>query len=77
MPVTVALLRAGLINVVEQDVQLASFILRDLRTSVVEFTVEFLRECLLGEKPCASRSQFSHCIEALGRAAQAGKASET
>lgn len=74
VPVTVALVRAGLISMVEQDVQLAHFVLRDLRPATINFTAAFVRECLLGEQPCATRAQLANSLEALARSAQAGKA---
>lgn len=77
VPVTVALVRAGLINIVEQDSQLAVSILRDFRVSTINFTASFVRECLLQDPPSVSRTQLGHSIEALGRAAQVGKATET
>jgi len=76
VPVTVALVRAGLISMVEQDVQLAHFVLRDLRPAAINFTASFVRECLLGEQPCATRAQLSNSLEALARAAQVGKVSD-
>lgn len=76
VPVTVALVRAGLISMVEQDVQLAHFVLRDLRPAAINFTASFVRECLLSEQPCATRAQLSNSLEALARAAQVGKVSD-
>lgn len=75
VPVTVSLIRAGLINIVEQDMQLAKFIVREFRPSVVDFSAKLALECLR-EPACATRGQLSNTIEALDRAAQRGKATD-
>jgi CCR4-NOT transcription complex subunit 1 len=72
----VLLIRAGLINVVDQDLQLAKMIVRDYRASVVDFTANLIRECLFSEQPCASRNQFTYSLEALSRAVHLSKATE-
>jgi len=77
--VAVALIRAGLLHVAEHDVQLGQFILsreNPFRPNVIDFAANLIRECLLQEVPCATRAQMGHSIEALGRAAQSGKATE-
>ncbi|SAM86011.1 related to CDC39-transcriptional regulator protein [Ustilago bromivora] len=75
VPVTVSLVRAGLVNIAELDVQLAKLILRDFRGSVIDFSAQLALECLQ-EPACATRQQLSNTVEALQRADQRGKATE-
>ena len=75
VPVSVCLIRAGLINVAEQDIQLAKLILRDFGASVVDFSARLALDCLR-EPACATRQQLSNTIEALHRASQRGKSTE-
>lgn len=75
VPVTVALVRAGLVNIAELDVQLAKLILRDFRASVIDFSAQLALECLQ-EPACATRQQLTHTIEALQRAGQRSKDTE-
>ncbi|KAE8230223.1 hypothetical protein CF326_g4782 [Tilletia indica] len=72
---TVGLIRARLLNVMETDQQLAKFIVRDFRPSVVDFAAKLALACL-SDPPCASRAQLANITEALHRAAQRGKATE-
>ncbi|KAK0539323.1 CCR4-NOT core subunit cdc39 [Tilletia horrida] len=76
VPATVGLIRARLLNVVEQDQQLAKFIVRDFRASVVDFAAKLALACLQ-DPPCATRGQLAHITEALHRAAQRGKATDS
>ncbi|KAE8198560.1 hypothetical protein CF336_g141 [Tilletia laevis] len=75
VPATVGLIRARLLNVMEADQQLAKFIVRDFRPSVVDFAAKLALACL-SDPPCASRAQLANVTEALHRAAQRGKATE-
>ena len=75
VPVTVSLVRAGLVNIAELDVQLAKLILRDLRGSVIDFAAQLALECLQ-EPASATRQQLTNTIEALQRAEQRGKATD-
>nr|CDI56008.1 related to CDC39-component of the CCR4-NOT complex [Melanopsichium pennsylvanicum 4] len=75
VPVTVSLVRAGLVNVAELDVQLAKLILRDFRASVIDFSARLALECLQ-EPACATRQQLTSTVEALQRADQQGQATE-
>ena len=75
VPVTVSLVRAGLVNIAELDVQLAKLILRDFRASVIDFSAQLALECL-HEPACATRQQLTNTIEALQRAGQRGKETE-
>ena len=76
VPVTVALLHARFINVSELDVQLAKFVVRDFRASVVDFVANLLTACLAEVPPVATREQFSNAFEALGQAVRQGKATD-
>ncbi len=75
VPVTVSLVRAGLVNIAELDVQLAKLILRDFRASVIDFSAQLALECLQ-EPACATRQQLTNTVEALQRAGQRGKDTE-
>ncbi|PWN28002.1 Not1-domain-containing protein [Jaminaea rosea] len=76
VPVTVSLVRAGLMNIAETDVQLTKLIMRDFKPAMVDFAAKLALECLR-DPPCATRGQLSNIIEALERAAQQGKATAT
>ncbi|KAG0225949.1 hypothetical protein BGW41_004453 [Actinomortierella wolfii] len=71
VPVTVALIKTGLINLVDQDIQLAKLI-EFGRPGVVEYTVKLIRECVLNEPPCANRNEFINSLNALNRITQRG-----
>lgn len=73
VPVTTLLLESGFISVSEYDAQLAKFIMREFRPTVVNFAAQLARECLLTERPIASREHFSHSLRALSQAIQSGK----
>ncbi|GJN90459.1 hypothetical protein Rhopal_003470-T1 [Rhodotorula paludigena] len=74
VPVTVALLQARFIAVAELDLQLAKFVVRKFRASVVDFAANLLA----GPRrpPVATREQFSNTFEALNQAVRAGKATD-
>ena len=74
--VTTALVQARLINLAELDVQLAKFVAREFRPSVVDFVAKFVAECLMDNIQVATRDQLTHSIEALVQAGQAGKATD-
>ena len=76
IPVTVTLLRSGLVNVSLQDQQLAKSLFQDPRPSLQSFAAGLVRECLSSEPPVASQSQLTYTIEVLGQLAQASKANE-
>ncbi|CAG8484109.1 12575_t:CDS:10 [Ambispora gerdemannii] len=75
VPVVVALIKAGLINVAEQDVQLAKLI-ESGRPTVIDFTTKLVRECVLKEPAIASRGDFLNSLDALDRLTRRGKAPE-
>ncbi|OBZ87225.1 CCR4-NOT transcription complex subunit 1 [Choanephora cucurbitarum] len=66
VPVTVALIKAGLIHLTEQDQEL-SILIDNGRTSVIDFTVGLIRACLLGDYPLATHQEFVSCLQALNR----------
>ncbi|KZT03564.1 Not1-domain-containing protein [Laetiporus sulphureus 93-53] len=76
VPVTVTLLRSGLISVAQQDQQLAKSLYIEAKPSLLTFAAELVRECLSTEPPLASQSQFANTLEALAQLSQAGKANE-
>ncbi|KAF9558989.1 hypothetical protein EC968_006772 [Mortierella alpina] len=71
VPVTVTLIRAGLVSLVGQDIQLARLIELG-RSGVVEYTIKLIRECVLSEQPCANRNEFINSLNVLNRLAQRG-----
>ncbi|KAI9257630.1 CCR4-Not complex component, Not1-domain-containing protein [Sporodiniella umbellata] len=66
VPVTVALIKAHLINLPEQDQELASLI-DSGRVSAIDFTARLIRACLLEESSIAARQEFAASFEALSR----------
>ncbi|KAH7889967.1 Not1-domain-containing protein [Phlebopus sp. FC_14] len=76
IPVTVTLLRSGLVNTSLQDQQLAKSLFTDPRATLQSFAAGLVRECLSTDPPVASQSQLTYSIEVLGQLAQAGKANE-
>jgi CCR4-NOT transcription complex subunit 1 len=77
VPVTVALLRSGLITVAQQDQQLARLIWKDPRPALTDFTANLIRECILSDPPVATQAQFPESIATLLRASEFGKLSDT
>lgn len=47
--------------------------MREFRPTVVNFAAQLARECLLTERPIASREHFSHSLRALAQSVQSGK----
>jgi len=76
IPVTVTLLRSGLISFSLQDQQLAKTLFADPRPSLLNFAAGLIRECLSGDPAVASVSQFTFSLEVLGQLAQNGKAND-
>ena len=76
IPVTVTLLRSGLVNMVQEDQQLAKFLYADPRPTLLTFAAGLVRECLSNDPPIASQSQFVYTLDALTQIAQAGKAND-
>ncbi|KAJ7582498.1 Not1-domain-containing protein [Mycena floridula] len=76
VPVTVTLLRAGLINVTVQDQQLAKNLFNDPRPNLQAFVAGLIRECLTTDPPVATHTHFTHSIEVIQQLSQSGKATE-
>ncbi|KAH9951492.1 Not1-domain-containing protein [Amylocystis lapponica] len=76
VPVTVTLLRGGLVNVVQQDQQLAKFLFGDPRPTLQTFAAELIRECLSSDPQIATQAQFGFTLDYLNLLAQQGKANE-
>ncbi|KAF9557678.1 Not1-domain-containing protein [Agrocybe pediades] len=76
VPVTVTLLRSGLVNVGLQDQQLAKLLFEDPKQILQSFTANLIRECLSMEPPVATQAQFVYSLEILGQLVLAGKANE-
>ncbi|KAI8097006.1 CCR4-Not complex component, Not1-domain-containing protein [Halteromyces radiatus] len=68
VPVTVALIKAGLINLLEQDQELA-ILIDSGRTSAIDFTARLIRACLFTDDaiPLASRQDFASSLDAFSR----------
>jgi CCR4-NOT transcription complex subunit 1 len=68
VPVTVALIKAGLINLAEQDQELG-ILIDSGRTSAIDFTARLIRACLFGDEPIplATRQDFAASLEAFSR----------
>ncbi|KAF9475663.1 Not1-domain-containing protein [Pholiota conissans] len=76
VPVTVTLLRSGLINVTSQDQQLAKLLFEDPRPILLTFAANLVRECLSSDPPVATQNQFAYSIEIFSQLSLAGKANE-
>ncbi|RKP10666.1 CCR4-Not complex component, Not1-domain-containing protein [Thamnocephalis sphaerospora] len=77
VPVTMALIKAGLINVAELDLQLAK-LMEANRPAAVEFAAKLVRQCVFDtQQSCATRNQFANSLATLARIAQRTAVSET
>ncbi|KAJ3553574.1 hypothetical protein NM688_g3537 [Phlebia brevispora] len=76
IPVTVTLLRSGLVNIIQEDQQIAKFLYADPRPTLLTFAAGLIRECLSSDPPVASQSQFVYTLDALAHLAQSGKAND-
>ncbi|OSD02780.1 Not1-domain-containing protein [Trametes coccinea BRFM310] len=76
VPVTVTLLRSGLVTIAQEDQQLAKQIYTDPKPSLQTFAAGLVRECLAADPPLATQAQFSYTLEILTQLAQSGKANE-
>uniref|UniRef100_A0A060T7L4 General negative regulator of transcription subunit 1 n=1 Tax=Blastobotrys adeninivorans TaxID=409370 RepID=A0A060T7L4_BLAAD len=64
VPVMVTLINAKLITATEIDVNLSKQVLERVAPAV-EFAAGFIYEAVLGKKPCALRTEFTGCLEAM------------
>lgn len=76
VPVTVSLLQTRFIQVAELDVQLAKFILREFRSTVLDFAAKLVAACLAEIPPVATKEQFANVIDALKEASRSNKATD-
>ncbi|KDR81370.1 hypothetical protein GALMADRAFT_239234 [Galerina marginata CBS 339.88] len=76
VPVTVTLLRSGLLNINLQDPQLAKLLFEDPRPILLSFAANLIRECLSSEPPVATQGQFVYSIEILNQLSTAGKSND-
>lgn len=76
MPVTVTLLRSGLVTIVQEDQQLAKQLYTDPRPSLQTFAAGLIREYLAADPPLATQGQFSYSMEILTQLAQSNKAND-
>jgi CCR4-NOT transcription complex subunit 1 len=76
VPVTVTLLRSGLITVAQLDQQTTKFLFADPRSSLQDFAAALIRECLVTDPPVASQKQFQFTLEAFMQLSQNGRATE-
>lgn len=74
--VTVALLQTRFIQVAELDVQLAKFILREFRSTVIDFAGKLVAACLAEIPPVATKEQFANVLEALREASRNNKGTD-
>ncbi|KAF9508188.1 hypothetical protein BS47DRAFT_1397968 [Hydnum rufescens UP504] len=73
VPVTALLLKSNLVPIMEQDAQLAKLIMRDLKSSTINFTAGLIWDYLLGPAPYVSHQHFRHSLDALGHTVQLRK----
>ncbi|KAK7208402.1 CCR4-Not complex component, Not1-domain-containing protein [Myxozyma melibiosi] len=64
VPVMITLMRLGLVHPQELDLNLAKQLTAH-RLPAIEFIANLIHEALLGENPCALRTDFSLCLEAM------------
>lgn len=76
VPVTILLMEAEFINIAEFDTQLAKFVLKDFKSSTVNFATRLVRECVLGERHIVLREQVAQTIQALAEAVNENKGGE-
>ncbi|EJF62472.1 Not1-domain-containing protein [Dichomitus squalens LYAD-421 SS1] len=76
VPVTVTLLRSGLVTISQEDQQLAKLLYSDPRPSLQNFAAGLIRECLAADPPLATQAQFSYSLEAFNQLAQQGKTND-
>jgi CCR4-NOT transcription complex subunit 1 len=68
IPVTISLIKAGLIDTGELDAQLARIIRRDFAPAALDFTAGLVLEGAFGHEPAFETNQVPGVIDALGRA---------
>ncbi|KAG2020512.1 CCR4-Not complex component [Coprinopsis cinerea AmutBmut pab1-1] len=76
IPVTITLLRSGLINPTLHDQQLAKSLFTNARPNLVAYAVGLIREALTGDVPALPQSNFQFSIEVMRQLSAMGKATE-
>ncbi|KAI0637267.1 Not1-domain-containing protein [Trametes polyzona] len=76
IPVTVTLLRSGLVTIGQEDTQLAKQLYTDPKASLQNFAAGLIRECLAADPPLATQAQFPLSLEILTQLAQSNRANE-
>ncbi|PFH49091.1 hypothetical protein AMATHDRAFT_81473 [Amanita thiersii Skay4041] len=76
VPVTVTLLRSGLLNVTLLDQQLAKMLFTEARPNLLNYVAGLIRESLSCDPPVASQAQFAYSIEVLEQLSNNGKGNE-
>ncbi|KZT74256.1 Not1-domain-containing protein [Daedalea quercina L-15889] len=76
VPVMVALLRSGLVPIVQQDQQLAKTLCADPRPNLLNFAAELIRECLSADPVIASQAQLACTLDVLSQLSQSNKATD-
>ncbi|KXN90499.1 General negative regulator of transcription subunit 1 [Leucoagaricus sp. SymC.cos] len=76
IPVTVTLLRSGLISLSVTDQQLAKSISTDSRANLLTYATGLIRECLTADPPVATQNQFAYTIDILDQVAKSSKAND-
>ncbi|KAF8636597.1 hypothetical protein AX17_003407 [Amanita inopinata Kibby_2008] len=76
VPVTVTLLRSGLLNVTLLDQQLAKMLFTDARPNLLNYIAVLIRESLSCDPAVASQAQFAYSIEILDQLSHSGKVNE-
>ncbi|KAK9362606.1 hypothetical protein V1504DRAFT_487975 [Lipomyces starkeyi] len=66
--VMITLMKMGLLHPQELDVSLSKQ-LQARRSPAIEFIASLIHEAILGEKPCALRTDFTMCLESMERLA--------
>jgi hypothetical protein len=76
VPVTAALIKAGLINASELDLQLTK-LMEANRLSAIEFGAKLIHYCVFDpQQACVARNQFANSLATLARIAQHTTVSE-
>ena len=70
------LIQHHIIPIGEFEAQLAKFVVRDFKPSVIDFVSNFIRQALTEQPPLAAREQLARTIEALAQAARSDRATE-
>ncbi|KAJ2931428.1 hypothetical protein H1R20_g5724, partial [Candolleomyces eurysporus] len=76
VPVTITLLRCGLLNFEAHDQLLSKSIFADPRPSLIAYAVGLIRESLTGDPPALPRNYFQYTIDFMTQLSNANKATD-